>query len=99
MRSGTPTFSAADSTGSRPNDWKMYATVSRRSRIRSRSPIAVTSWPATWTVPPFGESSPPTTFSSVVLPEPDRPRSATSLPFADGEGDAAQRRVAVGPLP
>ncbi len=23
MRSGTPTFSAADSTGSRPNDWKM----------------------------------------------------------------------------
>ncbi len=23
MRSGTPTFSAADSTGSSPNDWKM----------------------------------------------------------------------------
>ena len=23
MRSGTPTFSAAESTGSRPNDWKI----------------------------------------------------------------------------
>ncbi len=99
MRSGTPTFSAADSTGSRPNDWKMYATVSRRSRIRSRSPIAVTSRPATCTVPPSGESSPPTTFSRVVLPEPDRPRSATSRPSPIANVTPRSAAVAVGPLP
>ena len=35
IRSGTPTFSAADKIGMRPNDWKMNATDVRRSRIRS----------------------------------------------------------------
>ena len=43
MRSGMPTFSAADSIGMSPKDWKMNATVLRRSASRSRSGIAVTS--------------------------------------------------------
>ena len=47
MRSGMPTFSAADSIGISPKDWKMNATVLRRSASRSRSGIAVTSRPAT----------------------------------------------------
>ena len=47
MRSGTPTFSAADSIGMSPKDWKMNATVLRRSASRSRSGIRVTSRPAT----------------------------------------------------
>ena len=91
IRSGTPTFSAADRIGMRPNDWKMNATDVRRSRIRSCSDMAVTSWSATRTLPLSGRSSPPTMLSSVVLPEPDRPRSATSWPASHGEGDAAQR--------
>ncbi len=61
--------------------------------------MPVTSWPATWTVPPLGESSPPTTLSSVVLPEPDRPRSATSLPSPMEKVTPRRAAVAVGPLP
>ena len=99
IRSGTPTFSAADSTGSSPNDWKMYATVSRRIRIRSRSPIAVTSCPATETEPPSGVSRPPTMLSSVVFPDPDRPRIATSFPWPTVKVTPRSAAVAVDPLP
>ena len=42
-RIGTPTFSAADSIGSRANDWKTSATRSRRSLSCSSRVIAVTS--------------------------------------------------------
>ncbi len=99
IRSGTPTFSAADSTGSRPNDWKMYATVSRRSRIRSWEPIAPTSRPATRTDPPSAVSSPPTTLRRVVLPDPERPRSATSCPSPTVKVTPRSAAVAVGPAP
>jgi hypothetical protein len=80
MRSGTPTFSAADRMGMSPNDWKMNATDVRRSRIRSCSDMAVTSLSPTRTRPSSGRSRPPTMLSSVVLPDPDLPRSATSWP-------------------
>ncbi len=56
----------------------MNATVSRRSVSRSRSGIRFTSRPSTHTRPAVGSSRPPMMFSSVVLPEPDRPRKATS---------------------
>ena len=80
IRSGMPTFSAADRIGMRPNDWKMNATEVRRSRIRSCSDMEVTSLSPTRTRPSSGMSRPPTMFSSVVLPDPDRPRRATSWP-------------------
>ena len=83
----------------RPNDWKMKATVPRRSITRSRSVIAVTSWPATCTVPPVGPSSPPMTLSSVVLPEPDRPRTATSWPSPTVSETPRSACTAVSPLP
>jgi len=78
MRSGIPTFSAADSIGTSPKAWKMKATRSRRSASRSRSVIRFTSRPSTHTRPAVGSSRPPMMFSSVVLPDPDRPRKATS---------------------
>ena len=84
-------FSAADSIGTSPNDWKMKATRSRRSASRSRSVIRLTSCPSTHTRPVVGSSRPPMMFSSVVLPEPDRPRRATSWPRSIVERDPAQR--------
>jgi hypothetical protein len=80
IRSGIPTFSAADSIGTSPKDWKMKAIRSRRRASRSRSDIRLTSRPSTHTRPAVGSSRPPMMFSSVVLPEPDRPRSTTSWP-------------------
>jgi hypothetical protein len=99
IRSGTPTFSAADRIGIRPNDWKMNATDPRRSCTRSCSDMAVTSLPATRTLPLSGVSSPPTMLSSVVLPEPDRPRSATSCPSATLNETPRSAGVAVAPVP
>jgi hypothetical protein len=78
IRSGIPTFSAADSIGTSPKDWKMKAIVCRRSASRLFSDIRFTSRPSTHTRPAVGSSRPPMMFSSVVLPEPDRPRKATS---------------------
>jgi hypothetical protein len=78
IRSGIPTFSAADSIGTSPKAWKTKAIRLRRSVSRSRSVILVTSRPSTRTRPAVGASRPPMMFSSVVLPEPDRPRRATS---------------------
>jgi hypothetical protein len=56
----------------------MKAIRSRRSASRSRSLIRFTSRPSTQTRPAVGSSRPPMMFSSVVLPDPDRPRKATS---------------------
>jgi hypothetical protein len=77
----------------------MYATVSRRSRIRSRSPIAIMSCPATEMEPPSGVSRPPTMLSSVVFPDPDRPTSATSFPSPTLKVTPRSAAVAVDPLP
>jgi hypothetical protein len=50
-------------------------------------------------MPPSGVSSPPTTLSSVVLPEPDLPRSATSFPSPIVKVTPRSAAVAFGPLP
>jgi hypothetical protein len=63
-----------------PNDWKMNATDRRRTFTSSSSDIADTSCPSITTVPEVGWSRPPRMLRSVVLPEPDRPRTATSSP-------------------
>jgi hypothetical protein len=99
MRSGMPTFSAADKIGIRPKDWKMNDTLVRRICIRSESVMAVTSRPATSTVPLSARSRPPTMFSSVVLPEPDLPRSATSWPCGMVNETPRSACAADGPLP
>ena len=47
--------------------------------------------PSTSTAPAVGASSPPARLSSVDLPEPDGPMTATSSPGCDGQADVAQR--------
>ena len=47
--------------------------------------------PSTSTAPSVGASSPPARLSSVDLPEPDGPITATSSPSSTVEADAAQR--------
>ena len=49
------------------------------------------SWPSTTTRPDVGLSSPPSRLRSVVLPLPDRPRTAMSSPGATARLIAAQR--------
>ena len=65
--------------------------MSRRSSTRSCSPSPVTSQRRRRRPARSGRSSPPTRLSSVVLPAPERPRSATSSPARDVEVDAAHR--------
>ena len=90
-RSGTSTFSAAVRIGTSPNVWKTKATVRRRSvdelaRRPARRPRAVQEDP-----PAVGRSSPPSRLSSVVLPLPERPRTASSSPRGHGQVDPAER--------
>src|ERR1017187_412403 len=77
----------------------MNAIVRRRSIIRSCSLSAVTFCPLTCTVPLVGRSSPPTMFSRLVLPEPDRPHSATSWPFLMLNETSASACTATRPVP
>ena len=68
-------------------------------RGRSGSDMAVTSRSPTRTRPPSGWSSPPTMLSSVVLPDPDRPRRATSSPRVTVNDTPRSARTTLGPLP
>jgi len=76
MRSGTPTFSRAVSSGISPKLWKMKPSLVSRSWSRSLSSIWPRLRPNTRTSPRVGVSSPAIRLSSVVLPEPDRPTIA-----------------------
>ncbi len=77
----------------------MNATVLRRSASRSRSGIPVRSRPATSRWPLVGVSRPPMMFSSVVLPDPDRPQTATSWPRRTVNDTSRRACTAVCPLP
>ena len=99
MRNGTPMFSAADRIGISPNDWKMNATDDRRISVRSRSAMAATSRPSMRTVPLSGRSSPPMMLSSVVLPDPERPDSATSWPRSMVSETPRSACTAAAPVP
>ena len=75
-------------SGGRPGTRCRHA--SRRSRASASSSSAVTSWPASTTLPEVARSSPASTISRLVLPEPDGPTRPTASPAADVEVDAAQ---------
>jgi len=79
-RSGTSTFSAAVRIGISPKVWNTNAMVRRRTSAAPASSSAETSIPSTVTVPAVGRSRPPSRLRSVVLPLPDRPRTASSSP-------------------
>src|SRR5271168_1049914 len=78
--SGTATFSSAVMVGIRWKAWNTMPMVLPRKRASSSSPRRLNSSPATTTEPEFGRSKPVITMSSVDLPEPDGPSSATASP-------------------
>ncbi len=91
MRSGISAFSSAVNSGSRWWNWNTNptrrfrnatrpASVQRRAGRRHRRPLR----------PPSGASSPPSTCSSVLLPTPDAPTTATISPGLDLEVEVAQ---------
>ena len=86
-RSGSSTFSTAESVGSNPNDWKTTPIRERRSSVRSSRDIAATGASRQRTSPSSGASRPLSTPMNVVLPEPLGPISATKSRSAS-ESDA-----------
>ena len=88
--SGSSTFRAAVSTGSRLYSWKTNP-MCRARHADSLPPDSLSMRsPATVIDPSLGVSSPPIRFSSVVLPEPDGPISDEVVPFRDIEVDALE---------
>jgi len=77
---GRPTFSTTLSNGTRLNDWNTNPVRSRRSRVASSSDSRPIGAPSSSTSPLVGRSSPPSSWSNVLLPDPDGPISATNSP-------------------
>src|SRR5580658_6500816 len=69
--------------------------ASRRRRARVSSSHAVISWPAKRTDPVVARSSPASTISSEVLPDPDGPISPAASPTAMSR--SIPRRMLTGP--
>ena len=65
----------------------MKPILRRRNSTSASGLMSPTDRPSTTTSPDVGRSSPPISDSKVVLPEPDRPRTATSCPRLDREVD------------
>src|SRR4029077_14212111 len=80
--SGSMTFSSAVSAGSRWKDWNTNPPRCARRRARPSSSSFVRSSPARSTRPRVGRSSPASRASSVDLPAPDGPVTATDSPAA-----------------
>src|SRR6185436_18185583 len=95
--SGTATFSIAVSVGIRWYDWNTKPIVRRRKRASSVSPRRVTSTPSTAIEPPLGVSRPAMRPSSVDLPLPDGPVTATTSPAATSR--LTPSRIVTGPPP
>src|SRR5262245_6282454 len=74
------TFSRALSAGSSWNDWNTKPSVRPRSSARRSSSSANRSAPSSSTVPAVGVSRPARIASSVDLPEPEAPTTATASP-------------------
>mmetsp|Transcript_20438 Transcript_20438/g.48715 ORF Transcript_20438/g.48715 Transcript_20438/m.48715 type:complete len:440 (+) Transcript_20438:476-1795(+) len=81
-RSGRATLSATLRWGSRWKAWKTKPRWRRRSAARASSSSGPRACPASVMWPASGSSSPARQFSSVDLPLPDSPNSATISPAA-----------------
>jgi superfamily II DNA or RNA helicase len=77
---GSITFSSTVSVGRSWKNWKTSPMCSARKPASSDSESAPSEAPATCTVPDVGLSMPASRLSSVVLPLPDRPTTATNSP-------------------
>ena len=71
----------------------------RRKIVRASSFRAESSRPSTVTVPEVGRSSPPSMCSSVDLPEPEVPTTATNSPFSTLRFTPSRARTSVFPEP
>src|SRR5688572_10930582 len=78
--SGSITFSSAVSAGRSWNDWNTKPTFMARRRARASSSSPPRSTPSRSTVPALGVSRPARMASSVDLPEPEAPTTATASP-------------------
>ena len=88
--SGTATFSSAVMVGIRWNAWNTMPMRRGRIRASASSDIAVMLLPGDATLPELARSSPASTISRLVLPEPEGPTTPTASPLVDVEVDAAQ---------
>ena len=79
-RSGAATFSVVVSPAMRLKDWNTNPKVCPRRWARRLSPRPATSTPFSWYPPEVGTSMRPRMLSSVDLPVPDRPTTATCSP-------------------
>ena len=89
-RVGSRTFSAPLSSSISWNCWKTKPTCRRRIRASRADVRARHRSPATVIRPVSGVSRPPSRFSSVDFPLPERPRTATTSPGVDREADAVE---------
>ena len=78
--SGAATLSSALWVGNRLKDWNTKPMFFSRKRTRSFSFMRSMRFPATRIDPPEGFSSPAIMFSSVDLPEPERPMMQANSP-------------------
>ncbi len=79
---GSSTLSSTVRSSSRLKNWKMIPMWRARNRASALSPRVSIRRPATVTVPALGRSSPAIRLSSVDLPLPDGPMTATTSPAA-----------------
>ena len=89
-RQGSAMLSPRVRVGSRLKNWNTKPMRSRRSRVSASSSRPVRSRPSIASRPEVGRSIAPHRWSSVDLPQPDGPISATKSPGLEGERDPAQ---------
>ena len=97
--SGRVTFSRAVSPARRLKSWNTKPTVRRRSAARSLADAVARSWPSMSTWPPDGSSIAPAMVSSVLLPEPLGPITATSVPGATSRSMSTRASTRPAPSP
>ena len=95
MASGSSTFSAAVSVGSRLKAWKTKPTLSRRSRVSSRSDRVFSSTSPMKIRPEVIRSRPARQCIRVDLPDPEGPMMAVNRPLGSSTETLSSARTAV----
>ena len=93
------TFSRADNTGIRLNDWNTNPIRFARRWASSRRPMLELSLPSIRTRPESGRSSRPTRFNIVVLPDPEGPLTTVNSPASNATDTWSSALTAVVPAP